>query len=118
MVRSTWDELTGALNDTDLALITAYRELCLALPDVEEQVHKTEVQYRVARIFTSAYVKSHYLEVAIDLLREASHPQLRTAFHTTKKVITHRLTLTTVAQVRSLRTLLREARDDVAPGFR
>ena len=118
MVRSTWEQLTSKLDDRDLALISAYRRECLALGDVDEQVHATEVQYKLARIFTSAYIKSHYLEVSVDLLREAKHPQLRLAFHTTKKVITHRLTLTTASQVESLAPLLKEALDTVGPGTR
>ena len=118
MVRSTWAELTAGLEGNDLAMIEAYREICRGLSGVEERVNKTDVSYAVKRIFTSAYVKSHWLEIGVDLLREAKHPQLRTAFHTTKKVVTHRLTISTVAQVRSAEKLIREACETVGPGTR
>lgn len=44
------------------------------------------MQYVRTRIFTSGYMKSHYLEIGVKLLREASHPMLRTAFATSKRV--------------------------------
>ena len=118
MVRSTWSGLTKGLSDDDLALLTAYREAVLELGDVEERVNSADISFAVARVFTSGYVKSHYLEVGIELTREAEHAHLRTSFATSKKVTMHRLTLTTVAQVKTLVPLLREARDTVGPGFR
>ena len=118
MVRSTWAALTKGLSADDLALLTAYRETVLALGDVEERINSSDVSFAVKRIFTSGYVKSHYLEVGIELVREAEHAQLRTSFATSKKVTMHRLTLTSVAQVKTLVPLLREARDTVGPGFR
>ena len=117
MVRSTWAALTKGLSADDLALLTAYRETVLALGDVEERINSSDVSFAVKRIFTSGYVKSHYLEVGIELVREAEHAQLRTSFATSKKVTMHRLTLTSVAQVKTLVPLLREARDTVGPGF-
>ena len=116
MVRSTWSELTSGLSPADLELFGAYRSACAALPDTEERVHATEVQYAVRRIFTSGYLKSHWLEISIDLLREAEHPLLRAVFPTTKKVFTHRLTLSEPGQVHSVIDLIREAHDDVGPG--
>ena len=74
--RSTWKALTEGLSEDDLALFTLYRDFCHDLPEVEEQFHKTQVQYARTRIFTSAYIKSHYLEIGVELLREATHPQL------------------------------------------
>lgn len=117
-MRSNWTALTKGLSDDDLALLAAYRETVLGLGDVEERINSSDVSFAVKRIFTSGYVKSHYLEVGIELLREAKHPQLRTSFPTSKKVTMHRITLTTVAQVKTLEPLLREARDTVGPGFR
>lgn len=118
-MRSTWAKLTAGLNERDLALLSAYRAAALALPGTEERVHRTEVQYALARVFTSGYMKSHYLEIAVDLLREAQHPLLRAAFHTTKKVVTHRLTISDSDQLdASVRELLAEAHRTVGPGTR
>jgi hypothetical protein len=118
-VESTWDELTASLGADDLAMFTLYRTFCRDLPDVEEQVHTSQVQYRVRRIFTSGYMKSHYLEIGLELLREASHPSLRTAFPTSKTVIMHRLTLRAPEQFDDdLRALIDEARTTVGPGLR
>ena len=118
MVRSTWAELTADLNESDLTLFGAYRAMCRALPGVEERVHRTEVQYALERVFTSGYMKSHHLELAIDLLREADGEHLRMAFHTSKKVITHRFTIDSLEELETVTDLIREARDDVGPGTR
>jgi hypothetical protein len=118
VVRSTWSALTKGLDEKDLALFTAYRELVSSLDGVEERINSSDVTYAVKRAFTSGYMKSHYLEVGIELLREAKHPQLRTSFATSKKVTMHRMTLTTATQLKSLRPLIVEARDTVGPGFR
>jgi len=116
MVRSTWSALTKGLSPDDLALITTYRDFCRSLPGAHEEVTSSAVQYRGKRIFTSAYVKSHYLEIGVELLREASHPKLRTSFATTKRITMHRITVTTVAQVESAFDLIREACETVGPG--
>ena len=118
MVRSTWAALTKGLDEKDLALFTAYRDLVNDIGGVEERVNSSEISFAVKRVFTSGYMKSHYLEVGIELLREADHPQLRTSFATSKKVTMHRMTLTTITQLKSLRTLIVEARDTVGPGTR
>ena len=118
-MESTWDELTASLSADDLALLTLYRGFCRELPGAVEQVHTSQVQYRRTRIFTSGYVKSHYLEVGLELLREASHPKLRTAFPTSKKVVMHRITLRERQQFDDdLRALLSEACETVGPGLR
>jgi hypothetical protein len=118
-VISTWDELTQDLSSADLALLSIYRDFCRELPDVVEEVHRTQVQYRRRRIFTSGYVKNHYLEVGVELLREAMHPKLRTAFPTSRHVTMHRLTLREPDDFdAALRELIEEARTDVGPGLR
>lgn len=116
MVSSTWSALSEGLSPDDLTLLTAYRDFCRSLPDAREEVTSSALQYRRTRIFTSGYMKSHYLEVGVELLREASHPKLRTSFPTTKRITMHRLTLTTVAQLESAFDLIREAHDTVGPG--
>lgn len=118
MVSASWDELIEGERPLHVEMLTAYRELVRSLPDVEERVSRTTLAFARKRSFTSAYVKSGYLEVAVDLLREAAHHHLRTTLHTSKKVITHRLTLSAVSQVASLRDLVIEAADTVGPGTR
>jgi hypothetical protein len=59
------------------------------------------------------------LELNIDLMRTAEHPCLLAAFHTTKRVVTHRLRITEEAQLDdSVAALLAEAYEDVGPGTR
>lgn len=99
-------------------LLTAFRTHLTRIPDVEERVHRTEVAYARERVFASAYVKSGWLEIAVDLLREADHPLLKVAFATTKKVTTHRFTVGSPDQLASLDELFREAADTVGPGTR
>ena len=119
MVRSTWAALPATLSDEDAAMLTAYREQVGALDGVEERIHSAELDFAVKRVFTSAYVKSHWLEVGIDLTRELSrHKHLRTSFASTKTVFTHRFTLSSADQLPDLSELFVEARDTVGPGFR
>jgi hypothetical protein len=35
MVRATWDELTVGLDEPDLALLAAFRDMCSGLPDTQ-----------------------------------------------------------------------------------
>ena len=79
---------------------------------------RTEVAYAVRRVFASAYLKSHWLEVAVHLLRQAEHPRLRASFATTSTVVTHRLTIGTLDELRSVVPLVEEAHDTVGPGTR
>lgn len=65
MAITTWSDFTGGLEADDLAFITHYRDFCRSLDEATEEVHRSAVQYKQARIFTSAYVKSHYLEVQV-----------------------------------------------------
>ena len=67
MVASTWDQLVRDLNNEDTAKLAAYRDFCRGLPDVQERVSSAQVAYAGTRIFTSAYIKSHYLELGIEL---------------------------------------------------
>jgi hypothetical protein len=119
MAASTWEELTAELDDEDVALLTAYRTAVRAMPEVTEKVSRTEVAYLVKRQFTSGYIRNHYLEIAVHLTREADHPLLRARFPTTKKVTTHRLTLTRPDQLDDdLLALVEEAHETVGPGTR
>lgn len=119
MVRASWEEFTADLDEHDLAMIHAFRERALSLPEVEERIHRTEVQYAVRRIFTAGFVRSHRLEIAIDLLRDVDHRLLRDAFHTTQRVITHRFALSAVEDLDDeIIEWLSEAHETVGPGTR
>ncbi len=77
------------------------------------------VYWKRTRVFAGAYIERRRLELNIDLLREAEHPCLIAAFHTTKRVITHRLRITDAAQLDdSIAGLLAEAFEHVGPGTR
>jgi hypothetical protein len=119
VARASWEQLTAGLDESDLELLTIYRDHCRSLPGAEEDVQSSQIQFRRARIFTSAYVKSHYLEIGVELIREASHPKLRTAFATSKRVTMHRITLREAHEFDAgLRDLIAEACETVGPGFR
>lgn len=117
------DEVEKYLEDKNpraADLFRQFRELALACwDDVETSVSKTVVFFKRKRVFAGAHVRGKRLEPVIDLLREAQHPCLRGAFHNTKKVITHRLTITKAEELdASVSEMLREAYDTVGPGTR
>lgn len=119
MTKADWGELTAGLNDEDLAKLMAFREFCRALPDVEERISTSQVGYSRTRGFTSAYVKSHYLEIGIELLREVSEPKPRTTIATSKRVTMHRYSLRHIAEFTDeIKSLIREAAHTVGPGTR
>jgi len=119
MVASTWDHLVRDLNDEDKAKLAAYRDFCRGLPDVQERVSSAQVAYAGTRIFTSAYIKSHYLELGIELLREVDDPRPRTSFPTSRNVFMHRYSLPQLEQFNGpIRALIREAAQTVGPGLR
>lgn len=119
MAAGTWEALTEGLDEEDLAKLTSFRDFCRSLPAVEERVHSADITFARVRTFASAYIKSHYLEVGIELLREVRDPPPRTAFQTSKKVWMHRYSLRHVDQFdNATRSLLREAWETVGPGTR
>ena len=119
VVLVSWDEFTRGLNDEDGELVKMYRDAALALDGVAERVHRSEVQYVRARIFTAGFIKSHRLEIAIDLLRSVEHPLLRASFPTTQRVLTHRFTVSSSDEFDgSIRSLLEEAYETVGMGTR
>lgn len=65
MVAATWDQLVRELSDEDKAKLIAYRDFCRGLPAVQERVSSSQVSFAGTGIFTSAYIKSHYLELGI-----------------------------------------------------
>ena len=77
------------------------------------------VYWKRSRVFAGAYIERRRLELNIDLLREAEHPCLLAAFHTTKRVVTHRLRITHEQELDdSLAALVDEAYAEVGPGTR
>ena len=118
MVRASWDELTADLDEHDQGLLAAFRATCLALPETEERVSRTEAAYAVRRIYASGYVRTHLLELAVHLRHEVPHPLLRQAFATTRTVVTHRLRIETLDELASVADLITEAHDTVGPGTR
>ncbi|HSO65883.1 MAG TPA: hypothetical protein VLQ78_12360 [Ornithinibacter sp.] len=119
MVRTTWDELTADLRDDDVERLEAFRAFCTSLPEVAEEVHRTELRYRVRRVFAVGFLLAHRLELAVDLPERVDHPRVVDAFPTTKRVVTHRLSLPHLDDFDdSVRALLVRAHDEVGPGFR
>lgn len=119
MAESTWEALTANLNAEDLAKLTAFRDFCRSLPDIEERVHTSQISYARERVFASAYVKSHYLELGIELRHTVSNPAPRTSFATSKHVTMHRYSLRHLEQFDdAIRALIVEAADTVGPGAR
>ncbi|MGI8416417.1 MAG: DUF5655 domain-containing protein [Nakamurella sp.] len=119
MVTSTWATLTADLDQEDLAKLTEFRHYCRSLPDVEERIHSAEVGYARKRAFASAYIKSHYLELGIELLRTATDPKPRTSFATSKQITMHRYSLRHLEQFDdAIKALISEAAETVGPGTR
>jgi Domain of unknown function (DUF5655) len=119
VVRTTWEEHTADLRDDDVERLAAMRAFVTSLPDVTEEVHRTEVRYRVRRVFAVAFLVAHRLELAVDLPEGVDHPRLLAAFPTTKRVVTHRLSLPQPEDFDdSVRAILQRAHDEVGPGFR
>ena len=119
VVLTTWDEFSAELRDDDVARLQALREFCAALSDVTEQVHRTELRYLVRRVFTVGFLLAHRLELAIDLTEVVDHPRVVAAFPTTRRVVTHRLSLPRAEDFDdSVRDLIVQAHDEVGPGFR
>ncbi|AQA22471.1 hypothetical protein BTZ20_3534 [Rhodococcus sp. MTM3W5.2] len=113
------DEYAAGLDDAAVELLYLFRERVLALGDVDERVHPSEVAWARARVFATAFIVSSRLEVAIDLLRRVEHPRLRESFATTKKVWTHRMSFTAADQIDDvIGELLAEAFETVGPGTR
>lgn len=117
MAAGTWRQLTAGLDDEDLAKLTAFRDHCRSLPDVEERIHSADITFAGKRAFASAYVKSHYLELGIELLRTVTDPKPRTSFATSKRVVMHRYSLRQLDDFdEAIRALITEAASTVGPG--
>lgn len=81
-------------NEATVPLFLRFREAALGAGEgVEEKVSASMVAWKGKRNFATAYIKGKYLECSIDLLERIEHPHLKAAFHTTKKILTHRFTL-------------------------
>ena len=101
------------------ALFRRFEEIVNGCGPSALAARKTIVYWKRERVFAGAFANGRRLELNIDLLREASHPCLLAAFHTTKRVITHRLRITELDQLdASVAELVAEAYEQVGPGTR
>jgi hypothetical protein len=116
MAAGTWEKLTEGLDVDDRKKLTAFRDYCRALgPDVDERVHSAEIAFAVKRVFASAYIKSHYLEIGIDLSRVVTTPKPRATVASTKTRTLHRYSLRELSGFdAAIKKLLREAYDEAA----
>jgi Domain of unknown function (DUF5655) len=106
-------------NPDAVALFREFEKLVERCGLSEPAPRSSIVYWKRIRVFAGAYIERRRLELNIDLLREAEHPCLIAAFHTTKRVITHRLRITDATQLDdSVAELLAEAYQDVGPGTR
>ena len=102
-----------------VALFRRFQKLVERCGISEPAPSRTIVYWRRKRIFAGAYIERRRLELNIDLLREAQHPCVVAAFHTTKRVVTHRLRITELDQLDdSVADLVKEAYEEVGPGTR
>jgi hypothetical protein len=113
----TVDDYLEGKNPDAVALFRRFQELVERCGTSEVTPRKTIVYWKGKRVFAGAFVEGRRLALNVDLLREAEHPTLLAAFHTTKRVITHRLRVTDAAQLdEALAALVREAYEQVGPG--
>lgn len=117
------ESIEAYLDGKDPAAVHLFRAFQNLVEDcgvAEAAPRRTIVYWKRKRVFVGAFIeKRDRLELNIDLLREAQHPCLLAAFHTTKRVITHRLRVTDIEQLDdSLSALVAEAYADVGPGTR
>jgi hypothetical protein len=106
-------------SESAVALFRRFEELVGRCGPSEPAPRSSIVYWKRERVWAGAYIERGRLELNIDLLREAEHPLLLAAFHTTKRVVTHRIRVTEPEQLDgSIQALLQEAYDDVGPGTR
>jgi hypothetical protein len=119
MVAATWEQLTQGLADDDIAKLAAFREVCRGIPGAEERIHRTEISFALARSFATAYLKSHYLELGVYLLRRVEEPRPRAVVPVSTTVWLNRYSLRHLEQFDgTLHALIREAAETVGPGAR
>jgi hypothetical protein len=113
----TLEEYLADKNPDAVALFGRFQELVEACGPSEIRPKRTIVYWARKRVFAGAFVEARRLELNVDLLREAEHPSLLAAFHTTNRVITHRLRVTDASQLDDgLAALVREAYEQVGLG--
>jgi hypothetical protein len=103
----------------DIALFRRFEEIVEGCGPSEAAPRSSIVYWKRSRVFVGAFVNARKLELNVDLVREAQHRCLLAAFHTTKRVVTHRLRISRPTELdESLVALVVEAYEDVGPGFR
>jgi Domain of unknown function (DUF5655) len=116
------DSVEAYLDGKDPAAVALFRrfdELVDRCGPSELAPRSSIVYWKRGHVFAGAFVERRRLELNVDLLREVDHPCLIAAFHTTKRVITHRLRIMDADQLDdSIAALVAEAYEDVGPGAR
>jgi uncharacterized protein DUF5655 len=113
------DEYLAGKNADAVEMFGRFARLVEDCGPSEVAPRESIVYWRRQRVFAGAFIHGRRLELNIDLLREAAHPCLLAAFHTTKRVITHRIRITDPDQLdESIAALVRQAYADVGPGTR
>ena len=113
------DYLALASNEDAAALFRRFQVMVEACGPSDVSVSRTIVFWRRKRVFAGAFVEGRRLGLNIDLLRQAEHPCLHSAFNTTRRVVTHRLRLGRPEDLdAALAALVAEAYEQVGPGTR
>ena len=111
--------LATAKSQEAVPLFWRFEEIVRSCGPSDVVVRRTIVHWRRNRVFVGAFIEGRRLGLNIDLLRTAEHPSRHSAFHTTKRVITHRLRITHADELdAALAEMVAEAYADVGPGTR
>lgn len=107
---ATWGELVADLPDDAVAMLTAYRDLCRALPGVTERVHRTQVSYHGTRGFTAGFVISGRLELMVQLTDVPAHDRVIATFPVNRRLVGVRLSIRVMEELdESVRALVRRS---------
>ena len=118
-VLASVEEYLEGKDEGAVALFRRFEQLVERCGPSEIAPRQSIVYWKRERVWAGAYIERRRVELNIDLLREAEHPCLLAAFNTTRRVITHRLRITSAEQLDdSIAALLQEAYEDVGPGTR
>lgn len=118
-MRVSWEAYIAGKPPEGLALVEAFRDLVMALGDVELRVHATELTFARKRGFAACFLAPGRLEICVHLLREIEHPCLLASARMTRLVWAHRLRMDALPDLdESIRALVREAWETVGPGTR
>jgi len=113
------DDFLQGKHPEAVRLFRKFEQLVQACGPSQEYVLRTVVYFKRRRVFAGAFIRGKRLELILELLRTASHPQLITSYRGTKKVMTHRLRISNESELdAALADLIRESYETVGPGTR